>query len=152
MVFQAVTRHVTAAILIGMVFVVVLLIFLQLGATWPQATAPRKNAAEPRPAYTSIVLKLARPAGSLLVFLAVLVGIGAAFGHAIDMAGVAVFLLFVASISAKPAWKFWYDPPAKRETGRASCAVNSWQRVGATSPKEIRQLPEHRFSKRARRS
>jgi hypothetical protein len=33
MVFQAVTRHVTAAILIGMVFVVVvLLIFLQLGA------------------------------------------------------------------------------------------------------------------------
>jgi hypothetical protein len=98
------------------------------------------------------VLKLARPAGSLLVFLAVLVGIGAAFGHAIDMAGVAVFLLFVASISAKPAWKFWYDPPAKRETGRASCAVNSWQRVGATSPKEIRQLPEHRFSKRARRS
>lgn len=33
MVFQAVTRHVTAAILIGMVFVVVLLIFLQLGAT-----------------------------------------------------------------------------------------------------------------------
>jgi hypothetical protein len=98
------------------------------------------------------VLQLGRPARSLLVFLAVLVAVGAAFGHAIDMAGVAAFLLFVASISAKPAWKFWYDPPAKRETGRASCAVNSWQRVGATSPKEIRQLPEHRFSKRARRS
>jgi len=98
------------------------------------------------------VLQLGRPAASLVVFLAALVGIGAGFGHAIDMAGVAAFLLFVASISAKPAWKFWYDPPAKRETGRATCAINSWQRVGAMSPKEIRQLPEHRFSKRARRS
>ena len=95
------------------------------------------------------MLQLGRPPGSLLVFLAVVVGIGAAFGHLIDMAGVALFLPFVSSISAKPAWKFWYDPPAKRETGRASCAINSYQRVGATSPKEIRQLPEHRFSKRA---
>jgi hypothetical protein len=90
------------------------------------------------------MLQLARPARSLLVLLAVLVGIGAVFGHAIDMAGVALFLLFVSSISPKPAWKFWFDPPAKRETGRASCAVNSWQRVGATSPKEIRQLPDAR--------
>lgn len=98
------------------------------------------------------MLQLGRPAGSLLLFLAVLVGVGAAFGHAIDMAGVAVFVFFLSSISAKPAWKFWFDPPAKRETGRASLAVNSWQRVGATSPKEIRQLPEHRFSKRSRRS
>jgi hypothetical protein len=103
-------------------------------------------------AYSLSMLQLARPAGSLLVFLAVLVAIGAAFGHVIDMAGVALFLLFVSSISAKPAWKFWFDPPAKRESGRASCAINSYQRVGATSPKEIRQLPEHRFSKRARRS
>ena len=98
------------------------------------------------------MLQLGRPAASLLVLLAVLVGIGAVFGHAIDMAGVALFLLFVSSISEKPAWKFWFDPPAKRETGRASCPLNTWQRVGATSPKEIRQLPEHRFSKRARRS
>ena len=90
------------------------------------------------------MLQLGRPAFSLLVFLAVLVGIGAVFGHAIDMAGVALFLFFVSSISAKPAWKFWYDPPAKRETGRASCAISSWQRVGATSPKEIRQLPDPR--------
>jgi hypothetical protein len=103
-------------------------------------------------AYSLIMLQLGRPPGALLVFLAVLVGIGAAFGHAIDAAGVAAFLLFVSWISAKPAWKFWYDPPAKRDTGRASCAISSWQRVGATSPKEIRALPEHRFSKRARRS
>jgi hypothetical protein len=98
------------------------------------------------------VLQLGRPAGSLILFLVVLTGIGAAFGHAIDMAGVAVFVFVMSSISAKPAWKFWFDPPAKRESGRASCAINSWQRVGATSPKEIRQLPEHRFSKSARRS
>ena len=90
------------------------------------------------------MLQLGRPARSLLIFCGVLVGIGALFGHAIDGAGVAAFLVFVSSISAKPAWKFWYDPPAKRETGRASCAISSWQRVGATSPKEIRQLPDPR--------
>ena len=96
-------------------------------------------------AYGLSVLQLGRPAGSLILFLGLLVGIGAAFGHAIDMAGVAVFVFLASSTSAKPAWKFWFDPPAKRESGRASCAINSWQRVGATSPKEIRQLPEHRF-------
>jgi hypothetical protein len=97
------------------------------------------------------MLQLGRPPRSLLVFLAVLVGIGAVCGHAIDMAGVALFLLFVSSISAKPAWKFWWDPPAKRESGRASCAINSSQRVGATSPKEFRQLPDDRWLGRDRK-
>jgi hypothetical protein len=86
------------------------------------------------------MLQLGRPANSLLVFLGALVGIGAVFGHAIDMAGVALFLLFVSSISAKPAWKFLFDPPAKAETGRRSSVLNIGKRVGATSPKEIRQL------------
>jgi len=94
------------------------------------------------------MLRLRRPSRSLLVFLVAVVGVGAAFGYALDAVGVAAFFYFVSSIEGKPSWKFWYDAPAKRETGRASCAVNSWQRVGATSPKEIRQLPAHRFSKR----
>jgi hypothetical protein len=98
------------------------------------------------------VLRLRKPPISFVSFLLVLVGIGAASGYVIDAVGVAAFCFFVASIDAKPSWKFWYDAPAKRETGRASCAINSWQRVGATSPKEIRQLPEHRFSRAARRS
>jgi hypothetical protein len=98
------------------------------------------------------MLRFRKPPASFVCFLVALVGLGAATGYAIDGVGFAAFCFFVASIDAKPAWKFWYDPPARRETGRASCAVNSWQRVGATSPQEIRQLPEHRFSKRARKS
>jgi hypothetical protein len=98
------------------------------------------------------MLRFRKPPRSFVCFLLILVGIGAATGYVLDALGFAAFCFFVASIEPKPAWKFWYDPPAKRDTGRASCAVNSWQRVGAMSPKEIRQLPEHRFSKRSRRS
>jgi hypothetical protein len=89
---------------------------------------------------------------SFVYFLLAVVGLGVATGYFIDAVGFAAFCYFVACIEAKPSWKFWWDAPAKPETGRASCAINSNQRVGATSPKEIRQLPEHRFSKRARRS
>jgi hypothetical protein len=98
------------------------------------------------------MLRFRKPPLSFVCFLLVIVGLGGATGHLIDAVGLAAFCLFVASIEAKPSWKFWYDPPAKHETGRASYAINSWQRVGATSPKEIRQLPEHRFSRSARRS
>jgi hypothetical protein len=77
--------------------------------------------------------------------LLLLVVIGAVTHHFIDAIGVAAFCFFIASIEAKPAWKFWFDPPAKRESGRASCALDSYQRVGATSPKEIRQLPDDRL-------
>ena len=98
------------------------------------------------------MLQLARPPLPLFVFLVALVGVGAVFGHVWDAAGVALFLYFVSSISAKPAWKFWYDPPAKRETGRASCAINTYQRVGATSPKEIRQLPDDPWILRGRKA
>jgi hypothetical protein len=97
------------------------------------------------------MLQLARPPLSLFVFLVALVTVGAVFGHVWDAAGVAVFLYFVSSISAKPAWKFWWDPPAKRDSGRASCAIHSYQRVGATSPKEIRQLPDDRWLGRGRK-
>jgi hypothetical protein len=89
---------------------------------------------------------------SFVYFLLAVVGLGAATGYLVDAVGIAAFCYFIACIEAKPAWKFWWDPPAKRETGRASCAINSHQRVGATSPKDIRQLPDYRFSKRSRRS
>jgi hypothetical protein len=96
-------------------------------------------------AHTLIVLRFRKPPASLVCFLLVVVGLGAATGYLVDAVGVAAFLFFVVSIEAKPAWKFWYDPPAKRESGRASCAINTYQRVGATSPKEIRQLPDDRL-------
>jgi hypothetical protein len=91
------------------------------------------------------VLRFRKPPVSFICFLLVVVGLGTAAGYLIDAVGIAAFCFFVASIDAKPAWKFWYDPPAKRETGRASCAINSYQRVGAMSPKEIRQLPDDRL-------
>jgi hypothetical protein len=96
-------------------------------------------------AHNRTMLRLRKPPGSFVCFLLVVVGLGAATGYFIDAVGVAAFFFFVASIDAKPAWKFWWDPPAKRESGRASCALNSSQRIGAMSPKEIRQLPDDRW-------
>lgn len=96
-------------------------------------------------AHTLIVLRFSKPPVSFVCFLLVVVGLGAATGYLIDAVGLAAFCFFVASIDAKPSWKFWYDAPAKRETGRASCAINSYQRIGATSPKQIRQLPDDRL-------
>jgi hypothetical protein len=96
------------------------------------------------------VLRFRKPPVSFVCFLLVVAGLGAATGYLIDAVGVAAFLYFVVSIEAKPSWKFWWDPPAKRESGRASCAINSYQRVGATSPKEIRQLPNDRWFGRDR--
>jgi hypothetical protein len=75
-------------------------------------------------------------------FLLALIVIGAVTGYLIDAVGVAAFLFFVSSIEAKPAWKFWWDPPAKRNTGRASLAIRTYQRLGAMSPREIRNLPD----------
>ena len=88
------------------------------------------------------MLRFSKPPLSFVCFLLVVVAVGFVAGYPFDALGLAAFCFFVASIDPKPAWKFWFDPPAKRETGRASCAINSYQRVGASSPKEIRQLPE----------
>jgi hypothetical protein len=98
-----------------------------------------------REAHTQIVLRFRKPPVSFLCFLLVVVGLGAATGYFVDAVGVAAFCFFVASIDAKPSWKFWFDPPAKRESGRASCAIRFHQRLGAMSPKEIRQLPDDRW-------
>ena len=58
-----------------------------------------------------------------------------------NAAGLALFFFFVASIDPKPAWKFWYGKPGNQYNGKG-WAFNSYQRVGATSPKEIRELPK----------
>ena len=70
--------------------------------------------------------------------------VGAAFGHAVDAAGIAAFFLFISSIEAKPSWKFWFDKPGTADDGRNAGRFNSSQRVGATSPKEIARLPKLR--------
>jgi hypothetical protein len=87
------------------------------------------------------MLRFRKPPRSLVVFLLVIVGIGAAVGHVVNAAGLAAFFFFVASIEPKPAWKFWYGKQGSQYDGRG-WRFNNWQRVGATSPKEIRELPK----------
>jgi hypothetical protein len=87
------------------------------------------------------VLRFRRPPRSLLVFLGIVIAAGALIGHPIDAAGIALFCLFISSIDAKPAWKFQFDPPGDVDSGRACGRFGSWQRVSATSPKEIAALP-----------
>ena len=87
------------------------------------------------------MLRFRKPPRSFVCFLLVVVALGSAFGHAVDAAGLAAFFFFVAAIDPKPAWKFWYGKPGSQYDGRG-WRFNSWQRVGATSPKEIRQLPK----------
>ena len=81
-----------------------------------------------------------RPPRSFVVFLLLIVGIGAAVGHVVNAAGLAAFFFFIASIEPKPAWKFWFGKPGNQYDGKG-WSFFSWQRVGATSPKEIRELP-----------
>jgi len=78
------------------------------------------------------VLRFRRPPRSFVVFLLLVVAIGAA-----------VFFFFIASIEAKPAWKFWYGKQGSQYDGRG-WRFNSWQRVDVTSPKELRRLPNIR--------
>jgi hypothetical protein len=72
-------------------------------------------------AHTVIVLRFRKPPRSFICFLLLVVALGAASGYLIDALGVAAFCFFVASIDAKPAWKFWYDP-AKDANGRSTMA------------------------------
>jgi hypothetical protein len=87
------------------------------------------------------MLRIRRPPRSFVIFLLLVVAIGAAVGHAVNAAGLAAFFFFIASIDAKPAWSFWFGKPGNQYDGRG-WAFNSNQRVGATSPKEIRDLPK----------
>jgi hypothetical protein len=89
------------------------------------------------------MLRLRKPPRSLVCFLLFVVAVGSAFGYPIDALGVAFFFFFVAAIDPKPSWKFWYGKPGNQYDGKG-WAFNSYQRVGATSPKEIRALPKLR--------
>jgi hypothetical protein len=80
---------------------------------------------------------LHRPPVSLLLFLGFVVLLGLLVHHAWDGIGVAAFLLFLSSIEAKPAWKWFFDPPGNRGNGR----FLMWRRVLPVSPREQRQLP-----------
>jgi hypothetical protein len=87
------------------------------------------------------MLRFRKPPRSFVAFLLGIVGIGVLTRHEVDFAGLALFCFFVAAIDPKPAWKFWYGKPGNQYNGRG-WAFFSHQRVGATSPKEIRELPK----------
>jgi len=89
------------------------------------------------------MLRFRKPPRSLLLFLFAVVAIGAAFGHLVNAAGFAAFFFFVAGIDPKPAWKFWFGKPGNQYDGKG-WRFNSWQRVGMTTPKEMRQSPNIR--------
>jgi hypothetical protein len=87
------------------------------------------------------MLRFRRPPRSFVIFLLLVIALGAAVGHTVNAAGLAAFFFFIASIEGKPAWTFWFGKPGSQYDGRG-WAFNSHQRVGATSPKEIRDLPK----------
>jgi hypothetical protein len=89
------------------------------------------------------MLRFRKPPVSLLCFLLAVIAIGAAFGHLVNAAGFAAFFFFVAGIDPKPSWKFWYGKPGNQYDGKG-WRFNSWQRVGMTSPKEMREAPDLR--------
>jgi hypothetical protein len=87
------------------------------------------------------MLRFRKPPRSLVVFLLVVVAVSAAVGHLVNGLGLAAFFFFVAGIDPKPAWKFWYGKPGNQYDGKG-WRFNSWQRVGMTSPKEMREAPD----------
>jgi hypothetical protein len=87
------------------------------------------------------MLRFRKPPLTFMCFLLTVIAIGSAIGHTVNALGLAAFFFFVASIDGKPAWQFWFGKPGNQYKGRG-WAFNSWQRVGATSPKEIRELPK----------
>jgi len=97
-----------------------------------------------RAAHTAIVLRFRRPPRSFVVFLLAVIGIGAALGHVVNAAGLATFFFFIAAIDPKPAWNYQFGKPGTHDDGRAYGRFNSWQRVSATSPEELRRLPNIR--------
>ena len=86
-------------------------------------------------------MMLRRLPRSLLIFLGLVIAVGALVGHVWDGIGVAAFFLFISSIDGKPAWKFFFDPPGSQDSGRASGRFFTWRRVQPLAPREQRRMP-----------
>jgi hypothetical protein len=89
------------------------------------------------------MLTPARPSRSLALFLLLLIGTGAILGRVLAAAGVALFVLLLTCLDAKPAWRWFYDPPGDVDSGRESGRFFSWRRLGPASPHE--RLPSARL-------
>jgi hypothetical protein len=89
------------------------------------------------------MLTFKRPDLSLLVVLVFVVILGALFGHVVNAAGIALFLLFISSIDPKPAWRFFWDPP-RPQIGRW-CWGGMGRRVIPVAPRDQDRLRKHRW-------
>jgi hypothetical protein len=67
--------------------------------------------------YAERVITPSQVSRSLLVFTLAIVAVGAALGHAVTAAGVAVFLFLLAAIEGKPSWRRIFDPDRRGEGG-----------------------------------
>jgi hypothetical protein len=82
------------------------------------------------------------PARSFWGFLALIVTVAAFFGHILEGAAIAGFLLYVSSIDAKPAFKAQFDAPGSQDSGRGAGRFCTWRRVAPQSPREQRRMPD----------
>jgi hypothetical protein len=78
-------------------------------------------------------MTLRTPSKSLLIFLALVIAVGALVHHLVDGIGLAAFFLFISSIEGKPAWKWFFDAPGNQDSGRDGARHASWRRLGAQS-------------------
>jgi hypothetical protein len=86
-------------------------------------------------------MTLRTPTKSLLIFLGLVIAVGALVHHVVDGVGLAAFFLFISSIEGKPAWKWFFDAPGNQDSGRDGARHASWRRLGAQSPQEQRRMP-----------
>ena len=63
-------------------------------------------------------MTLRTPSKSLLIFLGLVIAVGALVHHLVDGIGLAAFFLFISSIEGKPAWKWFFDAPGNQDSGR----------------------------------
>ena len=82
------------------------------------------------------MLTVARISRRFGAFVVLAVALGALAGDAVTAAGMALFVVLLACLDPKPAWKWFYDPPGSVDSGRASGRFFSWRRFSAGSPRE----------------
>ena len=73
---------------------------------------------------------------SLALLLLAAVATGVIGGVAVTVAAIALFLLLLACLEGKPAWKWFYDAPGSVDSGRASGRFFLWRRLASGSPRE----------------
>ena len=81
------------------------------------------------------------PARSFWGFLALIMTVSAVFGHILEGAAIAGFLLYVSSIDSKPAFKAQFDAPGSQDSGRGAGRFCTWRRVAPQSPREQQRMP-----------